>query len=91
MWVLWCFAQLRQRDRVRDWVARMQRWQAAYLMAKAMNEPEKFVGEEWDRILEEARAQALALPDAEWDEQSRAFDEAFASGRLKPVHVTQAH
>lgn len=90
VWVLWCYAQIRQHDRIAEWVARMQRWEAAYLMAKAMNEPEKFVHEERDRILDEAREKAPLL-DAEWDEGARAFDEAFASGRLKPGHTMKVH
>lgn len=91
VWVLWCCVQLRQRERVRAWQARMHRYEAAYLMAKAMNEPEKFCGEEREKILEEARAKVTAMPDPEWDAGNRAFDEAFASGTLKPGHVMKVH
>jgi hypothetical protein len=73
-YVLWCYWHLQAADRMREWVARMQRIEAAELLALAFHEPGK-LGREREAAIaaaarplsdEEARARGLGrLADME--------------------------
>lgn len=82
--VLWTYFQLQELDRRREWVQRLQRWELAFYIGKAFNQPADLT-EIRAAILAAATAASLES-DVDRLERGRALAAAFALAR--PVEVS---